>query len=115
MVERHQECFGAPPAEIAFDGGFASRANLEAIKALGVDAVSFSKKRGLEVADMVGSSRLYRILKNFRAGIEAWISFLERAFGLRRCTWRGLESFKAYVWGSVIAANLLTIARHLLG
>lgn len=115
MVERHQERFGAPPAEIAFDGGFASRANLEAIKALGVDAVSFSKKRGLDVADMVGSSRLYRILKNFRAGIEAWISFLKRAFGLRRCTWRGLESFKAYVWGSVIAANLLTIARHLLG
>ena len=114
MVERHQERFGAPPAQVAFDGGFASKANLEAIKALGVDAVSFSKRRGLEVADMVGSSRLYRILKNFRAGIEAWLSFLKRAFGLRRCTWRGLESFKAYVWGSVIAANLLTIARHQL-
>lgn len=114
MVERHRERFGAPPTQVAFDGGFASKANLEAIKALGVHAVSFSKKRGLEVADMVGSSRLYRILKNFRAGIEAWISFLKRAFGLRRCTWRGLESFKAYVWGSVIAANLLTIARHLL-
>ena len=115
MVERHQERFGAPPAEVAFDGGFASRANLEAIKALGVDAVSFSKKRGLEVADgSVGSSRLYRILKNFRAGIEAWISLLKRSFGLGRCTWRGFESFKAYVWGSVIAANLLTIARHRL-
>jgi len=114
MVERHIELFARAPAEVAFDGGFASKANLDQIKNLGTPVVSFSKKRGLTVEAMVGSSRLYRILKNFRAGIEAWISFLKRSFGLNRCTWRGFESFKSYVWGSIIAANLLTLARHLL-
>lgn len=42
------------------------------------------------------------------------ISFLKRAFGLRRCTWRGELSFASYVQASVLTANLLTLARHLL-
>jgi transposase, IS5 family len=31
---------------------------------------------------------------------------LKRAYGLARCTWRGLDQFKAYVWSSVVAYNL---------
>jgi IS5 family transposase len=48
---------------------------------------------------------VYRKLRNFRAGIEANISCLKRAFGLR-CTWRGLAHFTSYVWSSVVAYNL---------
>ena len=55
---------------------------------------------------MVRSHWVYRKLRNFRAGIEAGISCLKRAYGLVRCTWRGLEHFKAYVWSSVVAYNL---------
>jgi hypothetical protein len=40
------------------------------------------------------------------------ISFLKRVFGLDRCTWRGESSFGSYVWSSIVAANLLTLARH---
>jgi IS5 family transposase len=29
-------------------------------------------------------------------------------------TWRSLESFKSYTWTSVVAANLLVLARHAL-
>jgi IS5 family transposase len=50
-------------------------------------------------------------LRNFRAGIEAGISCLKRAYGLARSTWRGLEHFKAYVWSSVVAYNLVLLAR----
>ena len=50
----------------------------------------------------------------FRAGIEGVISFLKRGFGLDRCLWRGFESFQAYVQASVLACNLLTVARHAL-
>ena len=57
---------------------------------------------------------IYRRLRDFRAGIEGLISFLKRAFGLRRCTWRGEQSFASYVQASVLTANLLTLARHLL-
>jgi IS5 family transposase len=112
-VERHRDIFGQPPRQVAFDGGFASRANLEAVKEKGVDDVAFAKGRGLEVSEMAKSSWVYRCLRNFRAGIEAGISFLKRAFGLDRCTWSTLPSFTSYVWSSIIAANLLIMARHL--
>jgi IS5 family transposase len=54
---------------------------------------------------MVRSRWVYRKLRNFRAGIEADISCLKRAYGLARCTWRGLSHFKAYVWSSVVACQ----------
>jgi hypothetical protein len=42
------------------------------------------------------------------------ISFLKRGFAVRRCLWRGSRSFQAYVGASVLALNLLVVARHLL-
>src|SRR5215469_8979859 len=36
---------------------------------------------------------------------------LKRAYGLARCTWRGLDHFKTYVWSSVVAYNLVLFAR----
>ena len=114
MVERQEGLYGRPPRQVAFDGGFASRANLEDLKDTGVVDVCFSKSRGIAVTEMVKSNWVYRKLRNFRAGVEAGISFLKRCFGLTRCTWRSLESFGAYVWASVVAANLLTLARHRL-
>jgi IS5 family transposase len=106
--------FGQVPLQASFDGGFASRDNLATIKQLGVKDVAFSKRCRLEVSDMVKSSWVYRKLKNFRAGIEGVISFLKRGFGLGRCLWRGFQSFEAYVKASVVACNLLVIARHAL-
>ena len=95
----------------AFDGGYASRANLKAAKALGIEHVVFHKKRGLKVEDMTRSSWLYGQLKRFRAGVEAGISYLKRCFGLGRCLWRGLPRFKAYVQSAVFAHNLMRLVR----
>ena len=39
------------------------------------------------------------------------MSCLKRAYGLARCTWRGLVRFKACVWSSVVAYNLALFAR----
>jgi transposase, IS5 family len=114
MLERQSRIYGKPPRQAAFDGGFASKDNLNEAKTLGVQDVSFSKKRGLEVLDMVRSTWVYKRLRNFRAGIEGWISFLKRCFGLERCSWRGWDGFARYVGASMVAANLLTLARHLL-
>jgi IS5 family transposase len=115
MIERHTEICGDPPQQVAFDGGFASRANLDELKDLGVEDVVFSKGRGIAVEEMARSTRIYRALRNFRAGVEATISWLKRGLGLDRCDWRGFSSFKAYVFASVIAANLLVIARSAAG
>ncbi len=112
MIERQIDIYRKAPRQVTFDGGFASKDNLAAIKALAVKDVAFSKSRGLAITDMVKSTWVYRTLKRFRAGIESIISFLKRCFGWDRCTWRSLESFKAYTWTSVVAANLLMLARH---
>jgi len=111
MLERHIAFFGQAPRQAAADGGFASRANLSQAKAHGVRDMAFHKKCGLSIKDMVKSRWVYRKLRNFRAGIEAGISCLKRAYGLARCTWRGLDHFKAYVWSSVVAYNLALFTR----
>src|SRR5207245_10943502 len=74
MLDRHIARAGAPPRQTAADGGYASRANLDAAKARGVADVAFHKKCGIAVTDMVKSPWVYRRLRNFRAGIEAGIS-----------------------------------------
>lgn len=113
MIERQREIYGRVPEQAAFDGCYASKKNLKELKEMGVKDVAFSKKRGLTVDEMTTSQRVYTRLRNFRAGIESWISFLKRSFGLERCSWRGVDGFGRYVGASMVAANLLTLARHL--
>lgn len=115
LVERAVKVLDTKPEQVVFDGGFSSRDNLTEIKALGIRDVAFSKAPGLAVKEMVKRTWLYQRLRHFRAGIEGTISFLKRCFGWDRCTWRSYGSFRAYTWGSVIAANLIMLARHTLG
>ena len=114
MMKRLKETYDKVPRQATFDGAFSSIDNLVALKALGVKDAVFQKSRGIEIEDMASSKRVYKRLRNFRAGIEATISFLKRSFALSRCTWRGLASFKSYVFSSILSANLLIIARHAL-
>jgi IS5 family transposase len=115
LAKRAIDVLGTKPEQIVFDGGFSSRDNLGAIKSLGIRDVAFSKAPGLTVKEMVKRTWLYQRLRHFRAGIEGIISFLKRCFGWDRCAWRSYGSFRAYTWGSVIAANLVMLARHALG
>ncbi len=114
MIERQIDIFGRPPLKASFDGGYASKANLQSVKAMGVRDAAFHKKRGLKVSDMAKSPWVFKQLRNFRAGIEGCISFIKRVFGLSRCTWRSLASFESYIWASVVSFNLLVMARHLI-
>jgi hypothetical protein len=45
-AKRHKKLFGIAPERVAFDGGFASKANLEERKASGTAEVCFSKPVG---------------------------------------------------------------------
>jgi len=117
VLKRQIEIYAQPPRQASFDGGFASAENLRVAKEeLGAQDVAFHKKCGLKVEDMTRSKSIYRRLRNFRAGIEGIISAL-KGRGMNRCTWRSqdsLESFRSYVWGCVLAFNLLTFARIVL-
>lgn len=114
MLDRQKEIYGRYPLKASFDGGFASKENLKQAKARKIKDVCFAKKRGLKEEEMCRSEYVYRRLRNFRAGIESGISWLKRSMGLTRCTWKGWQSFKSYVWSSIVAANLLTLARQKL-
>jgi IS5 family transposase len=114
MLDRQQQIYGRYPLKVALDGGFASKDNLSKAKEREIKDVCFAKKRGLKQEDMCRSEYVYKKLRRFRAGIESGISWLKRSFGLTRCTWKGFDSFKCYVLASVVAANLLTMARKKL-
>jgi len=114
MLDRQKQLYGRYPLKVALDGGFASKHNLIKAKERKIKDVCFAKKRGLNESDMCRSEYVYKKLRRFRAGIESGISWLKRSFGLTRCTWKGFDSFKCYVLASVVAANLLTMARKKL-
>ena len=111
MLDRQKEIYSRYPLKVCFDGGFASKDNLKRAKARKIKDVCFAKKRGLEETEMCRSEYVYHRLRRFRAGIESGISWLKRCMGLTRCMWKGWRAFKSYVWSSIVAANLLTIAR----
>ena len=111
MLDRQKDIYGRYPLKVAFDGGFASKENLETAKSKKIKDICFAKKRGLTVEDMCRSEYVYKRLRRFRAGIESGISWIKRCFGFARCTWKSFSSFKSYVWASIVSANLLTIAR----
>lgn len=114
MLERQEKIYKQSPLKVALDGGFASQDNLRAAREQGIKDVCFSKGPGLAEKDMCRSTYVYKVLRKFRAGIESGISWLKRAFGLDRCLWKGFESFKSYIWASIVSANLLTLARKKL-
>lgn len=111
LLVRQQKLYNRMPRQVSADGGFASKDNLAFAKQHKVKDAVFAKKRGLSVVDMAKSAWVYKVLRNFRAGIEAGISTLKRAFGLDRCTWKGWEGFGRYVWSSIVSYNLLVLAR----
>lgn len=114
-VRRLAALFGTAPERVAFDGGYASKKNLEEIKNEGTVQVCFSKPCGIPLEEMTSTPRVRSTLKRFRAGIEAGISFLKRSFGWTRVSWSGLPHFRAYVWCSAVAHNLLVLARAFIG
>ena len=111
MLDRHEAIYGYYPLKVAFDGGFASKDNLDDAKQRGIKDVCFSKGRGLQVEEMCRSEYVYKQLRKFRAGVESGISWIKRCFGFAKCTWKSLRSFKSYVWASIVSANLVTLAR----
>ena len=111
LMDRQKEIYGRYPRQVAGDGGFASETNLKAGKSNGIKDIAFAKRRGISVVEMVKSTWVYKKLRNFRAGIEANISVLKRAFGLFRCPWSGWHGFVRFVRSAVVAYNLLVLGR----
>jgi transposase, IS5 family len=106
-----QNSYDMLPRKVSSDGGFASQDNVTESKKMGVKDVCFPKTCNMKITDMVKSSWVYKNLLNWRAGIEAVISFLKRCFGLSRATWSGFTGYKRYIRSGVTAYNLVVLAR----
>ena len=112
LVQRQIDLYGQAPKQVAFDGAFVSKSNVEKLKKMGVKDIAPTKRRGIPVSDLTKSNWVYNKLKKWRAGVEGKISWLKRCFGWRRCNWSGFDSFKSWIWSGVVVANLFTFARH---
>ena len=110
MLDRQNKIYGRYPLKVALDGGFASKNNLKAAKEREIKDVCFAKKKGLDELDMCRSRWFYKRLRNFRAGVESVISWIKRSLGFDRCNCKWRRYFGSYVWLSVVAANLRTLA-----
>jgi IS5 family transposase len=111
-IKRHKELFGKHPDQLSADKGYYE--NMERITRLGkiIDVVAINKKgKRTEEETERETDPAFRHAQRFRAGMEGTISFLKRILGLFRCYSKGWEHYAAMVGATVLAHNLLTLAR----
>jgi len=111
ILSNHQNQYGQPPQSLCGDRRFFSSDNEKEAYKTGVEKVSICKP-GYRSKDrkQIEKQRWFKALQRFRAGIEGIISTLMRSYGLKRCLWKGWESFQSYVGLSVVTFNLQKIA-----
>lgn len=114
VIDSHMQFYKTSPKEAVFDGCFASASNRDYAKENGVEELTFSKNRYLDINSLTSSPKVHLKLRNFRAGIEACISYMKRIFGWDRVLDKGKESFSAAIQASAVAYNLTVLARYRL-
>jgi IS5 family transposase len=111
FLARHKQLYHMAPKNLSGDRRFFSDDNEKVAASAGVTRVSICKPGYRSNARrQYEKERWFKKLQRFRAGIEGIISGLMRGFGLKRCIWKGWESFRKYVSIGVFAFNLRKIA-----
>jgi IS5 family transposase len=111
-LEHHKELFGDYPEKVAADKGYYE--SMKQIEHLGkkVEVVAIAKKgKRTEEQTQRETDPAFRHGQRFRAGVEGTISFLKRVLGLFRCYNKGWEHYVATVGATILAHNLLLLAR----
>jgi transposase, IS5 family len=112
-LKEHERLMKRAPERLTGDRRFHSKDNEEIAAEAGVKQVALPKPGFLtQTRAALQKMPWFRKLMRFRAGIEGNLSTLLRSFKLKRCLWRGWESFQAYVGLSVLAYNLRLLAGH---
>ena len=111
-LERHKKLFGDYPAELAADKGYYESMDKTEDLSKIVEVVAISKKgKRTKEETQRETDPAFRHAERFRAGVEGTISFLKRVLGLFRCYNKGWEHYAATVGATVLAHNLLILAR----
>lgn len=111
-LESHGKSFGQYPREFTADKNYYTSMQDITEWEKNIDCVAIGKKgRRNQVEYEREHSDVFMNLQKFRAGIEGTISVLKRAFGLRRCRFKGFKGFAAAVGCLVFCHNLVLLAR----
>lgn len=111
-LTQHQKQYGHAPHNLCGDRRFFSQDNEDLAYTNHVKKVSICKPGYRSKArQQIEKQSWFKKLQRFRAGIEGIISALMRGYGLKRCLWKGWQSFKSYVGLGVVAFNLQKLAR----
>ena len=113
-LEQHQALFGHVPQLATADRGFFSAQNEREAEALGVAKVALPTRGRLSNKRAKRQKqRWFKLALRWRAGCEATVSTLKHPFSMVRAMYKGEPGFQRYVGWSVIAKNLVSIARFL--
>ena len=111
-IERHKELFGKCPEQLSADKGYYQNMDEIARLSKSIEVVAIAKKgKRTEEETERETDPAFRHAQRFRAGVEGTISFLKRVLGLFRCYNKGWEHYAATVGATVLAHNLLVLAR----
>jgi IS5 family transposase len=109
-LESHRALFGHLPESVAADKGYWAAGVLDGAR--GVKVVSIPKKgRRSSAEEEREHDPLFQLAQRFRAGVEGSISFLKRCLRLARCLNKGWQNYVSTVGATILAHNLLVLAR----
>ena len=97
---------GLAPQIAALDGGFQSRATIEAFEPIAPRQIFIAGRKN------AASHTTRRRLARFRTGCEGRISHLKRAYGLGRSRLRGLAGVNTHTNWAILAYNADTYRHH---
>jgi IS5 family transposase len=113
-ISQHVAQYGSAPQLATADRGYFSAKNEKFARQAGVKKVAVPAKGPLSAArKKLQSQRWFRRAMRWRTGIESRISTLKHGFGMKRAMYKGDDGTERYVGWSVIANNLVSIARTL--
>lgn len=111
-VSQHKKIFGRAPQIATADRGFQSAENERRAHDLEVRRVAVpSRGPASKTRAKVEKQRWFQRALRWRAGIEARIGTLKHRFDMVRARYKGDIGFKRHVGWSIIANNLVSIAR----
>ena len=111
-VLQHRTIFGKAPKVATADRGYRSARNERDAREAGVGKVALPARGRLsEARAKFQKQRWFKQAMRWRAGIESRIATLKHRFGMERAVYKGDNGFQRHVGWSVIANNLVNIAR----
>ena len=112
-LKGHEESFERAPEMATADRGFYSAANEKLARERGVKRVALPARGKLSKSrQQLQKQRWFRRALRWRGGIEPAIATLKHRFAMARACYQGDRGFQRAVGWSVIANNLVMMARY---